>query len=183
MKKYILVSVFILFFISCYRTPTTPEEESGFNDVYLRDYKFVVDDPNILAALNTTWTDEVKEYFNKHFFNTFTKRIIYTSSALNIKVGYTDDNCNFYELLDYPNRVKTRFKFATNVTDNGKEYIGAVFYDEKLEWGNQWRLIYIDENGAEQGFYGDGENDPNKVPTSFIKYDNTLNPLGYIRIK
>ena len=77
------------------------------------------------------------------------------------------------------NKVRTRFKFATNVTDNGKEYIGAVYYDEVSTFGNLWRLIYITEKGEEQAFYGAGANDPNTVPASWVKYSFLF---GHIKI-
>ena len=110
--------------------------------------------------------------------NTFTNQTIHKEAALTTTTGTTDAEANYYDTAT-PNKVRTRFKFATNVTDNGKEYIGAVYYDEGYTFGNQWRLIYITEKGEEQAFYGAGNNNPNTVPASWVKYTFLF---GHIKI-
>ena len=109
--------------------------------------------------------------------NTFTNQIIYNNSSFSSESGFTDDKANYYDKSN-PSIVRTRFKFATNINDNNKNYIGGVYYDEKPDFTlNRWRLIYISEKGEEQAFYG-GDNN-NNVPTSCVKYDFLF---GYIKI-
>ncbi|MEI0538914.1 hypothetical protein [Brachyspira pulli] len=166
--------------VSCSKTPTNPtNDDSGNGSDVERTYTFIASE----EMLAKPWSDQTKkDYFLNSWKGNFANQTIYKDTTFKTIGGKTDTKANYYEAAN-PDTVRTRFKFATNVTDNGKEYIGAVYYDETFIWGNQWRLIYIDENGSELGFWGNGENDPNKVPDSFTKYNNTVNPLGYIKIK
>ncbi|MEI0532225.1 hypothetical protein R4I97_11765 [Brachyspira pilosicoli] len=166
--------------VSC-ASPTDPTDQNNQQIVISpgvgsRGYRFVADE----AILNLDWTNQNKaDYFKTNWMNTFTNQTIYKEAALTTITGYTDAEANYYDKANYPDTVRTRFKFVTNVTDNGKEYIGAVYYDEGSYFGNLWRLIYITENGEEQAFWGNGNNDPNTVPTSWSKYNFFF---GYIKI-
>lgn len=156
--------------------PQTNQQIAISPGVGNRGYRFLADK----EILNLDWTNKNKtDYFLSNWMNTFTNQTIFKESTFTTITGYTDAEANYYDKANYPNKVRTRFKFATNVTDNGKEYIGAVYYDEGLSFGNSWRLIYITDNGEEQAFYGVGANDPNTVPASWVKYTFLF---GHIKI-
>ncbi|ASJ22714.1 hypothetical protein BHAMNSH16_14105 [Brachyspira hampsonii] len=177
--KVLLTVIIALFLaVSCAKNnPNNPNNQeisiaAGSGN---RNYRFLADE----TILYLDWTDPRKiDYFTTNWMNTFTDQTIYSTYAPTIIMGYTDDKANYYA-ANYPNTVRDRFKFATNVTDNGKEYIGGVYYDEASKYGNLWRLIYITENGEEQAFYGSGANDPNTIPESWVKYSYFF---GYIKI-
>ena len=173
--KIILNLVILISVISCNKVPTNPIQQdipiiTGLGD---RDYRFIVD----VEISNLDWKDKRKQdYFRTNWMNTFTNQIIYNNSSFSSESGFTDDKANYYDKSN-PSIVRTRFKFATNINDNNKNYIGGVYYDETYDFGNRWRLIYISEKGEEQAFYGGDNND--NVPTSWVKY-NFL--FGYIKI-
>ena len=158
-------------------TPPPSDTQIKISDgVGNRGYRFLADK----EILDLGWTDQRKlDYFKTNWMNTFTNQTIFKESTFTTITGYTDAKANYYDKANYPNKVRTRFKFVTNVTDNGKEYIGAVYYDEGSNFGNLWRLIYITEKGEEQAFYGVGANDPNTVPASWVKYTFLF---GHIKI-
>ena len=176
----ILLALLMALAVSCAKNnPNNPtnQEIPINNGVGNRNYRFVADQ----AILDLDWSDQKKvDYFHTNWMNTFKEQTIYKEAELTTITGYTDGGANYYDKANYPDKVKTRFKFATNVTDNGKEYIGAVYYDEISTFGNLWRLIYITENGEEQAFWGNGANDPNTVPESWAKYNFFF---GHIKIK
>lgn len=131
--------------ISCSKTPTNPTDNDSGNGLDVkRTYTFVASE----EMLAKPWTDQTKkDYFLNSWKGNFTNQTIYKDKTLSTVNGTTDADCNYYD--DGQETIKTKFKCATNVVNNGKNYIGGLYYNPTAWPGYKWFIIYINEEGAE----------------------------------
>lgn len=105
------------------------------------------------------------------------------------KSGQFDAEGNYHDIggttgNDYENpKPEVRTQYLKNVTYeyNGKLYLAGIYWDnENPGMPSAYRLIIIDDTGAEQGWYGGGT-DETVIPdesTQWTKYDFVL---GYLK--
>ncbi|MEI0490507.1 hypothetical protein [Brachyspira pulli] len=133
------------------------------------------------AEVNTADQAKLKELWVGLVANQF----VYYSAEYTYKSGKFDAEGNYHDIgEDYENpkpEVRTKYIKNTTYEYNGKVYLAGIYWDNQNSGTyNGYRLILIDEKGAEQAWYGGGS-DPNVIPdenTQWTKYDS---PFGYIK--
>ena len=116
-------------------------------------------------------------------------KYIYYATDYAFKAGYFDAEGNYHEMggdsgTDYNNpRPQVRTKYVKNMAYeyNGKLYLAGIYWDnENPGMPSAYRLIIIDDTGAEQGWYGGGT-DETVIPDESTQWTKYNFVLGYLQ--
>ena len=169
--------------VSCTKTPTNPTNDgSGNGSDGNRTYTFIASE----EMLAKPWTDQTKkDYFLNSWKGNFANQTIYKDSTLSTINGTTDADCNYYN--DGDTTITAKFKYATNVVNNGKNYIGGLYYNASGSTGYKWYIMYINEEGAEICVNAKDETKPsddeNTYPDANTKWWETPSATyGYVKL-
>ena len=167
--------------VSCSKTPTNPtNDDSGNGSDVERTYTFIASE----EMLAKPWSDQTKkDYFYNNWMNTFANQTIYKDSTLSTVNGTTDADCNYYN--DGETDITAKFKCATNIFNNGKNYIGGLYYNASGFTGYKWYIMYINEEGAEicvnaKPTLSDDENTYPDASTEW--WDTPSATYGYVKL-
>ncbi|ADG72651.1 hypothetical protein [Brachyspira murdochii] len=176
-----LITVLILAVSCAKNNPNNPNNNinNGGSDGE-RTYTFIASE----EMLSKPWTDQTKkDYFENSWKENLANQIIYKDNLYSTINGRTDENCNYYD--DGQETIKTKFKYATNVVNNGKNYIGGLYYSSTAYTGYKWFIIYLNEEGAEICVNAKGtlSDDENTFPDASTEWYTTPSATyGYIKL-
>ena len=112
-------------------------------------------------------------------------KTVYNNSSYQFVTGNFKSDAHYYESTwNSGTAPRTEFRKCLVQHYNGKDYIAGIYWDNKTGVGMQirYRLIIIDEDGAEQAWYGGGSSEnaiPNENTTDWVKYWFVF---GYIKL-
>ena len=106
---------------------------------------------------------------------------VYYSADYSTESGKFDAEANYYDITN-AQHIRTKFINCAVYSYNKKIYLAGVYWDNNTGTGMEirYRLIIVDEKGAEQAWYG-GVGDENVLPnenTTWTKYNSTF---GYLK--
>ena len=106
---------------------------------------------------------------------------VYYSADYSTESGKFDAEANYYDITN-AQHIRTKFINCAVYSYNEKIYLAGVYWDNNTGTGMEirYRLIIVDEKGAEQAWYG-GVGDENVLPnenTTWTKYNSTF---GYLK--
>ena len=106
---------------------------------------------------------------------------VYKANDYKVISGNFDNNANYSDSTDTVT-IRTKFLECGVYEYNSKKYLAAIYWDNQTGTGMtaHYRLVIIDENGAEQAWYGGGSDEAVKPDenTPWTKYGFVF---GYIQ--
>lgn len=177
-KSYLLIIIFSLI-VSCSNPSTNPDDNNNntssvkaiTSGTYTIQYGSKTSEVDVTdkSNLQTLWIGLVGG------------KTVYKANDYNVIVGKFDNDANYYDSSDEAN-IRTKFIECVVYEYNSKKYLAAIYWDTQTGVGMQerYRLIITDESGAEEAWYGGG-NDEAVIPdenTIWTKYDFVL---GYLK--
>ena len=107
---------------------------------------------------------------------------VYYSADYSTESGKFDAEANYYDITN-AQHIRTKFINCAVYSYNKKIYLAGVYWDNNTGTGMEirYRLIIVDEKGAEQAWYG-GVGDENVLPnenTTWTKYPFVFGYLKY----
>ena len=135
---------------------------------------------------NKSFTGKItQEQIEKLWKEISANKTVYSTSSYETITGELKEDSSYYEnSWNNGQTPRTVFKRCIVCRYNGKNYIAGIYWDNKTGIGMQirYRLIILDENGAEQAWYGGGS-DENSIPdektNDWVKYWFVF---GYIKL-
>ncbi|MBW5410837.1 hypothetical protein E6A50_10705 [Brachyspira hampsonii] len=174
-KSYLLIIIFAVI-ISC-SNPSTNPNNNTYSIKAITSGIHTIQYGSKTSEIDVTDEAQLKNLW----FNLVGGQTVYEANDYADAIGNFDNNANYYDNTDKVN-IRTKFVECGVYEYNNKKYLAAVYWDNKTGTGMtvRYRLIIIDENGAEQAWYGGG-NDESIIPdenTLWTKYDFTF---GYLK--
>lgn len=177
-KSYLLIIIFSLI-ISCSNNSTNPDDDNNNTS----SVKAITSGTHTIQYGSKTSEVDVTDKANLKtlWISLVGGKIVYKANDYSVINGNFYDNANYYDSTDAAN-IRTKFIDCAVYEYNSKKYLAAIYWDNKNPAGmpSSYRLVIFDEIGAEQGWYGGG-NDETVIPnenTQWTKYDFVL---GYLQ--
>ena len=178
-KSYLLIIIFSLI-ISCSNPSTNPDNNNQNTSSSVKAVTSGVH--TIQYGSKTSEIDAAdKDGLKTLWINLVNGKNVYKANDYKVIAGNFDNNANYYDSADTEN-IRTKFIECGVYEYNSKKYLAAIYWDNKTGVGMEarYRLIIVDENGAEQAWYGGGS-DESVIPdenTQWTKYDFVF---GYLK--
>ena len=177
-KSYLLIIIFSLI-ISCSNNSTNPDDDNNNTS----SVKAITSGTHTIQYGSKTSEVDVtdKAQLKNLWLGLVGGQAVYKANNYNVIAGTFDNDANYYDSTDTVN-IRTKFIECAVYEYNSKKYLTAIYWDNKnpASMPSAYRLIIFDETGAEQGWYGGG-NDETVIPdenTQWTKYDFVL---GYLK--
>ena len=176
-KSYLLIIIFSLI-ISCSNNSTNPDDDNNNTS----SVKAITSGTYTIQYGSNTPEVDVTDKSNLQtlWIGLVGGKTVYKANDYKETSGTFDNNANYYDSTDTVN-IRTKFIDCAVYEYNSKKYLTAIYWDNKNPgMPSSYRLVIFDETGAEQGWYGGG-NDEAVIPdenTQWTKYDFVL---GYLK--
>ena len=183
MKKFILSYLFInyivisLYFISCNKQITEPENNTNTNKTIKIEY------PISLNYGSNDSTINGYEGLENLWKNMVSGKIVYGNASYSAITGGFGVDANYYEQKhESSNAARTELIKCAAKELNGKNYIAGIYWDNITGVGmlERYRLIVIDDSGVEQAWYGGG-GDKNNIPNENTEWTKYNFVFGYLK--
>ena len=180
-KSYLLIIIFSLI-VSCSNPSTNPDNNNNNNN-NTSSVKAVTSGVHTIQYGSKTSEIDVADKANLQnlWFNLVKGQTVYKANDYKVIAGNFDNNANYYDSADTAN-IRTKFIECGVYEYNSKKYLAAIYWDNETDVGKEirYRLIIVDENGAEQAWYGGGSDEAVKPDenTQWVKYGFVF---GYIK--
>ena len=180
-KSYLLIIIFSLI-VSCSNPSTNPDNNNNENTQSsvkaVTSGKYAIQYGSKTSA-EIDVTD--KEGLKTLWLNLVGGKIVYEKNDYTTESGKFDTDGNYYDNKS-PTEIRTKFIECGVYEYNSKKYLAAIYWDNQTGTGMtaRYRLVIIDENGAEQAWYGGGSDEAVKPDenTIWTKYGFVF---GYIQ--
>ena len=184
-QKILLYILCVIILSSCTKhSATDPRIENNTN----------TDDVNGLALGydgtvyygNKSFTGKItKEQIEKLWKEMSANKTVYKTSSYDSITGELKEDASYYESSwNNGQTPRTEFRRCIVCNYNGKNYIAGIYWDNKTGIGMRirYRLIIVDDKGAEQAWYGGGSDEniiPDEKVNDWVKYWFVF---GYIKL-
>ncbi|MEI0700504.1 hypothetical protein [Brachyspira intermedia] len=181
-KSYLLIIIFSLI-VSCSNPSTNPDNNNNNNNNNTSSVKAVTSGVHTIQYGSKTSEIDAADKANLQtlWINLVGGKIVYEKNDYTTESGKFDTDGNYYDNKS-PTEIRTKFIECGVYEYNSKKYLAAIYWDNQTGTGMtaRYRLVIIDENGAEQAWYGGGSDEAVKPDenTIWTKYGFVF---GYIQ--
>ena len=178
-KSYLLIIIFSLI-VSCSNPSTNPDNNNNNNNT--SSVKAVTSGVHTIQYGNKTSEIDAADKANLQtlWLGLVGGQTVYKANDYTVRDGRFDKDGHYYN--EGNTDIRTKFIECGVYEYNSKKYLAAIYWDNQTGIGMtaRYRLIIIDENGAEQAWYGGGSNEAVKPDenTIWTKYGFVF---GYIQ--
>ena len=180
-KSYLLIIIFSLI-VSCSNPSTNPDNNNNNNN-NTSSVKAVTSGVHTIQYGSKTSEIDAADKANLQtlWLGLVGGQTVYKANDYKVISGNFDNNANYSDSTDIVT-IRTKFLECGVYEYNSKKYLAAIYWDNQTGTGMtaRYRLVIIDENGAEQAWYGGGSDEAVKPDenTPWTKYGFVF---GYIQ--